>query len=86
MFLLKSGKVWAEGRSKCRHFVDNEGEQNDVKGVEIPFYDKKDRVVQINTFFQVTVGVTEKGKVYACGDKLAKILSKIPAMLMVLLL
>ena len=48
----------------------------DVKGVEIPFYDKKDKIIQISSFFQVTMAATEKGKVYAVGDKLAKLASK----------
>lgn len=53
--LLGNGKVWAEGRNKCRHLVDSEAECNwfllliifveDVKGSEIPFYEKKDRIV-----------------------------------------
>jgi hypothetical protein len=61
IFLLKSGKVWAEGRNKCKHFFDTEGEIStnlsqitfivDHHGVEIPFYDKKDKIVQISTFF-----------------------------------
>ena len=57
--------------------MDKEEEVSDVKpAVEIPFYDKKDKITQINTFFQVTIACTEKGKVYAVGDKLAK-MSKI---------
>lgn len=49
----------------------------DVKGVEIPFYEKKDRITQIATFFQVTIATTERGKIFACGDKLAKIMSTV---------
>jgi hypothetical protein len=26
VMLLKNGKVWAEGRSKARHFIDSENE------------------------------------------------------------
>lgn len=42
-------------------------------GQEIPFFDKKDKVVRISTFFQSTLAVTERGKVYAVGDKVAKL-------------
>jgi hypothetical protein len=44
----------------------------DVKGVEIPFYEKKDRIIHLSTFFQLTVALTEQGRVFAVGDKLAK--------------
>lgn len=47
-----------------------------MKGVEIPFYEKKDRIVQISSFFQVTIAATEAGKVFAVGEKLAKMISK----------
>ena len=46
-----------------------------MKGVEIPFYEKKDRIVQISSFFQVTIAATEAGKVFAVGEKLAKMIS-----------
>ena len=42
-----------------------------MKGVEVPFYEKKDKIVHISTFFQVTIATTEKGKVFAVGDKIA---------------
>lgn len=74
IYLLSNGKVWAEGRSKARHFMDTESEVADVRGVEIPFYEKKDRIVQIASFFQVTIAVTEAGKVFAVGEKLAKMI------------
>ena len=48
-----------------------------MKGVEIPFYEKKDRIVHLSTFFQMTLAVTERGKLFAIGDKLAKAASKI---------
>lgn len=61
IMLLKNGKVWAEGRNKARHLLDNEAEvcKNalnfiriaDVKGVEIPFYEKKDRIIYLSSFF-----------------------------------
>lgn len=51
--------------------------QSEVQGAEIPFYEKKDKITQIATFFQVTIAVSEKGKVFASGSKLAKIASKI---------
>jgi hypothetical protein len=44
----------------------------DCKGIEVPFYEKKDKIIQIATFFQVTLAVTESGKVFGVGDKLAK--------------
>lgn len=43
-----------------------------MRGAEIPFYEKKDKLVQLSTFFQVSIGVSEKGKVFGLGDKLAK--------------
>ena len=46
-----------------------------MKGVEIPFYEKKDKIVQISSFFQVTIAVTEAGKVFAVGEKLTKMIS-----------
>ena len=82
--LLNNGKVWAEGRNKHRHLVDNENESKFLEltyiahenGVEIPFYEKKDKIISISTFCQVTIALTEKGKVFICGDKIAKIMSK----------
>jgi hypothetical protein len=45
---------------------------SDVNGQEIPFFDKRDKIVRISTFFQSTLAVTERGKVYAVGEKVAK--------------
>lgn len=42
---MTNGKVLAEGRNKGKHFVDTESEHFERKGVEIPFYQKKDRIV-----------------------------------------
>ena len=43
------------------------------KPAEIPFFDKKDKIVEIATSRHVTVALTyPKGKVYFVGDKLAR--------------
>lgn len=49
--LLENGKVVGEGRNKARHFVDSESEIPDVRSAEVPFYEKKDRLVSLSTFF-----------------------------------
>lgn len=40
----------------------------------IPFFDSKDKILYIASYKRVTVAITKKGKVYAIGDKLKKIL------------
>lgn len=51
ILLFKSGKVWGEGRNKGKHLVDQDNEVADVKGVEIPFFEKKDKLVKLSSFF-----------------------------------
>ena len=40
----------------------------------IPFYDTKDKVESIETYKRATLAVTRKGRIYAVGDKLKKLL------------
>lgn len=42
----------------------------------MPFFDKKDKIVWISSFFTMTIAATEKGRVFGIGDKLAQLASK----------
>jgi alpha-tubulin suppressor-like RCC1 family protein len=74
LLLLKSGQVYGLGRNRHRHFVDQEAPRNHEREQLIPFFDSKDKILYIESYKRVTVAVTKKGKVYACGDKIKKIL------------
>lgn len=74
LLLLKSGQVYGLGRNKSRHFVDQEQPRHHEREQLIPFFDSKDKILFIESYKRVTVAVTKKGKVYAIGDKLKKIL------------
>jgi len=74
MCLLTNGQVYGWGENKSRHFFDQEQSKTFDQEQLIPFYDTKDKIETIETFKRVTVAVTKKGRVYAVGDKLKKLL------------
>lgn len=74
ILLLKSGQVYGLGHNKYRHFVDQEQSRNHEREQLVPFFDSKDKIESLESYKRVTVAVTRKGKIYAVGDKLKKIL------------
>ena len=74
VFLLSTGQVYAMGVNKSRHFVDSEQYKSHDREQLIPFHDSKDQIIQVETFKRNTIAVTRKGRVYAVGDKLKKML------------
>jgi hypothetical protein len=74
VFLLTSGQVYALGTNKSQHFVDSDQDKRYEREQLIPFHDTKDKVESIQTYKRITVAVTRKGRVYAVGEKLKKLL------------
>ena len=74
ILLLETGEVYGLGISKSRHFADYDQARDYQHEQQIPFYDTKDKVVTIETYKRCTVAVTKKGRVYAVGAKLKKML------------
>ena len=74
ILLLETGDVYELGISKSMHFTDYVQARDYQHEQQIPFYDTKDKVVTIETYKRCTVAVTKKGRVYAVGAKLKKML------------
>jgi alpha-tubulin suppressor-like RCC1 family protein len=74
IFLLESGQVYGLGQNKAKHFVDQDQKKFFDQEQQIPFYDAKDQIITIESYKRCTVAVTKKGKVYAVGEKLQKML------------
>jgi len=74
IILLETGEVYGLGSSKSRHFADHDQARDYQQEQQIPFYDTKDKVETIETYKRCTVAVTKKGRVYAVGAKLKKML------------
>jgi len=74
IFLLKTGQVYGMGYNKSRHFADqDQGKPFDNEQL-VPFHDTKDKIETIETYKRNTVAITSKGRIYAVGDKLKKLL------------
>jgi hypothetical protein len=74
VLLLETGQVYGLGTNKAKHFSDHEQAKEFQHEQLIPFYDTKDKIETIETYKRCTVAVTKKGRVYAVGDKLKKML------------
>lgn len=74
ILLLESGQVYGLGYNKSKHFVDQDQKHHFEQEQLIPFYDAKDKISTIETYKRATIAVTKKGRVYAVGEKLKRML------------
>ena len=51
VYLSHDNKVYGEGRSKRKHFMDNDSSSTINEPKEIPFMDAKDKIISISTAF-----------------------------------